>query len=261
MVHWNPRKRVFSGKITRRIPISGRRVNNFGDLLGPRVVRENLRRTGLREDLAAHNRRLVSVGSVMHLARDGDVVWGTGINGKHLRDVLPFTSIDIRAVRGPLTREVMIRRGHAVPEVYGDPGLLVGEFWPFLRDQEKRHSLTIVPNLNDRDAFGHSENVLDPRTDLESCLKRISQSEFVIGSSLHAIIIAESLGIPARLITSGVEPSFKYEDYYLGSGRAAYKSANDVRQALELGGEVPPVWDPKPLLRAFPADLWSGDKL
>lgn len=257
LVHWNPRRRIFKGKLTRRIPISGKRVSNFGDLLGPRVVNEILKLEGLTNTGVAGRRRLVSIGSVIHLARNGDVVWGTGINGKHMNDELPFSHVDIRAVRGPLTRDLLQKKGHSVPEVFGDPGLLVGKLWPSLRSEKKRYKLTIVPNLNDISEYAGQDDVLDPRSDIEACLTRIAQSEFVIGSSLHGIIVAESLGIPARLISSPVEPSFKYEDYYFGSGRNRYDAAKSVKQAIDMGGENPVVWDSTPLLDSFPIDLWA----
>lgn len=257
LVHWNPRRRIFKGPISRRLPISGKRVKNFGDLLGPRVVLELLRREAGGPQQPVRNARLVSIGSVMHLARDGDVIWGTGINGKHMHDELPFKSVDIRAVRGPHTREILRRKGHSVPEVFGDPGLLVGELWPSLSQEEKRYPLTIVPNLNDLSAYAGVNDVLDPRSDLDVCLSRIAQSEFVVGSSLHGIIVAESLGIPARLIGSSVEPSFKYDDYYAGSGRGSYRTARTVSHAIDLGGEAGVSWDPGPLLNSFPYDLWT----
>lgn len=213
----------------------------------------------LSNDAAPGNRRLVSIGSVMHLARDADVIWGSGINGKHMHEQLPFSQVDIRAVRGHLTRELLQKQGHFVPDVLGDPGLLVGELWPFMKRCEPRYPLTIIPNLNDLRDYKASQDVLDPRSDLKACLTRIAESEFVVGSSLHGIIVAESLGVPARLISSSVEPTFKYEDYYLGSGRNGFKTAKNLNQALDLGGESPLKWDSGPLLDSFPFDLWGAE--
>lgn len=248
---------MFKGRLGRRIPLNGRRVSNFGDLLGPVVVQEVLASRGIRQEDAPRQRRLVSIGSVMHLAQEGDVVWGTGINGKHLDEDYGFGSVDFRAVRGPLTRERLVADGQRVPEVFGDPGLLVGTLWPHLRNRSRRYPLTVIPNLNDWKDYAGKDDVMDPRAPLRECITRISQSEFVIGSSLHGVIVAEALGIPARLMSSGVEPAFKYEDYYLGSGRSGFKAARSISQALEMGGEEAVAWDPDPLLKAFPVDLWS----
>lgn len=258
LVHWNPRRKVLKGRLSSRIPLYGPRVRNFGDLLGPRIVRHLLQVHDLDANAAQRGpRRLVSVGSIMHLSRDNDVIWGTGVNGKQLGQPIP-RRLDIRAVRGPLTHGHLTKRNHHVPEVYGDPGLLVGVLWPHLKSEEKRYPLTVVPNLNDLPSYGKSPEILNPRSDLDECLTRIARSEFVVGSSLHAIIVADSLGIPSRLISSPVEPGFKYEDYYLGSGRSGFRPARTVNQALDLGAESPADWDPTSLLEAFPYDLWES---
>lgn len=259
VVHWNPQRPIFSGRVGRRIPLR-RPLNNFGDLLGPVIVAELVRRRGLASGAHA-SRRLLAVGSILKLARDGDTIWGIGANGKSLNDTFDFQRLDVRAVRGPLTRAFLEERGIAAPAVFGDPGLLVGELWTReeLRGGAERRSLTVIPNLNDLPSYDPAQSGLVVPTDpLWSVLARIAASDLVVGSSLHAIVVAESLGLPARLIESGAEPSFKYEDYYRGSGRDGYRPATSVEEAVALGGEPTPEWDSQALLAAFPNDLWDS---
>jgi pyruvyltransferase len=222
-------------------------------------VEELLRRSGLNREEPVKSARLLTVGSVLRLARDGDVVWGTGVNGKSLDAEYGFTRLDVRAVRGPLTRDFLLARGIKVPEVYGDPGLLVGQLWTRqeLARGWPKADVTVVPNLNDLQRGQFGGNILDPRRPLAECLGRIAASDFVVGSSLHGVVIAESLGIPARLIASTSEPAFKFEDYFRGTGRCEVKSATDVREAVRMGGADPPCWNPEPLVQAFPSDLWA----
>lgn len=249
LVHWNP---------VRRVGLRRRPLNNFGDLIGPMVCRELLRLKGITGE-GASQRRLLSVGSILMLARDGDVIWGTGMNGKSLAQTPPFSHLDIRAVRGPLTREFLMSKGHEVPKVYGDPALLLGTLWgrERLRGDQRSRSLAIIPNFHDLSAHRFTRQVVDPRRPLASVLAQIAASDFVVGSSLHAVIVAESLGIPARAIASAVEPAFKYEDYYRATGRSDVTIASSLAEALALGGERAPVWDAEPLLAAFPYDLWA----
>lgn len=258
LVHWNPRtwqRAGFTGSPTRWLT----RVNNFGDLLGPVIARE-LVRDRLGHAKPPRNRRLVSVGSILRMARDGDTVWGTGINGKSVHQPLPASRLDVRAVRGPRTRTYLAEQGIASPEVFGDPGLLVGRLWPreTLIDERSRRPLLIVPNLNDFASFrSDDDRILNPTAPLHECLVQIASSEFVIGSSLHAIVLAESFGIPARLIASAHEPEFKYRDYFEGSGRYEVEIAGDIQDAVRMGGAQRPSWDAGPLLAAFPYDLWT----
>jgi pyruvyltransferase len=257
---WNPRWPVWAGRGKRFVPIK-RPVNNFGDLLGPMIV-ERLRRLACLPDEASKASRLLSVGSILHLAEDGDVIWGSGVNGKISPDSHAFSFLDVRAVRGPLTREFLQNRGISVPEVFGDPALLLPHVAPELLSaaHHKRHSVTVVPNLEDLRRHGSLRlhpNVLNPRSGLRRCLHRIVRSELVVGSSLHAIVVAEAFGIPARVVTSEVENAFKYSDYYAGTGRESYSPALTISEAVRAGGEPLPLLSVRPLLDAFPADLWK----
>jgi pyruvyltransferase len=247
--------------LLRLVPVEvGRRVNNFGDLLGPLLIKRILALHNLDLAMAVDDRRLLSVGSVMHFADDDDVIWGTGLNGKKRNSDYNFRQLDVRAVRGPLTREFLSMRGVAAPAIFGDPALLLPLLAPELVKcaSKKQYSLTVVPNFND---FGDQEpdsTYLDPRSPVRVCLGRIARSEFVVGSSLHAIVVAESLGIPARAVSSSVEDRLKYDDYYLGTGRPKAEMAHAVNDAVAMGGERGPVFDADQLLRAFPVDLWRA---
>jgi pyruvyltransferase len=269
VVHWNPRRSLYRGHL--RI---GPRKNNFGDLLGPIIVKRLLERAGIDPRSSRDTRRLLAVGSIMHFAREGDVVWGTGVNGRSLdlsgknaaetQDLsMKFAQLDVRAVRGPLTRDYLAARNISAPAVFGDPGLLVGALWS--RDElvgaarlgsAIHRPVTVVPNFHDFAGQRSESGVVDPQGPLRHVLGAIAASDFVVGSSLHGVVVAESLGIPARLVVSGNEPLFKYRDYYAGTGRPEFSPASSVAEARELGGEPLPSWDATPLLDAFPYDLW-----
>ncbi|WKK71702.1 hypothetical protein Q0F99_00255 [Rathayibacter oskolensis] len=126
-------------------------MNNFGDLLGPIIVSRILELEGIDPSAALRSRRMLAVGSILKLARDGDTVWGIGANGKSLQDRFDFEGLDVRAVRGPRTRAFLRDLGISAPEIYGDPGLLVGTLWTReeLRAGAADRTVTIIPNLND----------------------------------------------------------------------------------------------------------------
>jgi pyruvyltransferase len=100
--------------------------------------------------------------------------------------------------------------------------------------------------------------VVSPRQELWAVVTRIAQSRLVVGSSLHGIIVAEALGIPARAIGSARENTFKYDDYFLGTGRDPVGMlADDVNDAVRRGGAPGPIFSAQDLLAAFPADCWD----
>lgn len=263
IIFWNPKRSIFRGRITSRIPIR-RKINNFGDLIGPIIVMRILEESGIRND--QDSRRCVStpnlltVGSILHLANNHDIVWGSGRNGKIKDEFHRFKQLSVRALRGPLTKEFLEKKSIHCPEIFGDPALLLPLFFPdFVKlTEDPLHDFTIIPNLNDLDYYRTDENIINPTSDMFSIIERIARSRFVVGSSLHAIIIAESFGIPARLIESESEDSFKYEDYYLGTGRTTFTAASTVSSALDMGGEPGLRWNPVPLLDSFPYDLWRN---
>jgi pyruvyltransferase len=202
------------------------------------------------------DKRLLTVGSIMHFAKPGDVVWGTGINGKR-HGLAEHPALDVRAVRGPLTRRILQEAGNDVPEVYGDPGLLWSRFWP--REHyaaSADQAVGIVPNLHDWPRYSSDPRAINPRGEVHEVISRIARCEFIASTSLHGLVIAESFGIPARLVPPSTEPMHKYHDYYGGTGRPAVRVAATVDQAIEMGGETPPDWDGDALLGAFPLDLW-----
>ncbi|WP_435103109.1 polysaccharide pyruvyl transferase family protein [Arhodomonas sp. AD133] len=240
------------------------RRENAGDYLSPVLVERMLRGYRLRlRDKRPGTGRLFAIGSVLHFASDGDVVWGSGVNGKIEADRHRFRNLDVRAVRGPLTREFLARRGIECPPVYGDPALLLPVLCPDLASACRgKQDYVIVPHMHDlaglRAAGVERDRVISPLVHWRRFVTRILDSRLVLSASLHGLIIAEAFGIPARLLRlSERESLFKYEDYYRGSGRDTFMPATTVAEGLSRGGEPPLDFDPEPLRRAFPLDLWT----
>lgn len=247
---WNPRVRNLGG-----LPL-GPRMRNFGDLLGPWVVRRMLQARGVHVS-PSKRRDLVTAGTIMYLAPQDATIWGTGTRDTVARARYTFTRLDVRAVRGPRTRALLTDMGIRTPEVYGDPGLVVPAVFPELLTMEKRHDVVYVPNYADYRDW-RAKNVLpliNPRSNLMRVLKEIASSRAVVASSLHALILADALGIPSVRVSSGVEGDFKYHDYALGAGRPLHIPLSTPVGALAAVDAAPDV-NVKDLIDAFPLDLW-----
>lgn len=262
LFHWAPVRPVYDLPVLRRIGPK-RTLKNFGDEIGPMIVRSVIDARGLlTPEAASATGRLFSVGSVMHFAARGDHVWGTGINGKIVQDFC-FNpgEIAIHAVRGPRTRDRLRQIGVEAPDVFGDPGLLlpyVDTRYALLRDAAKRRPLTVLPNLNDLHDFRRHPAFVSPLQDPLDVAQIIAESEMVVGSSLHAMVFADALGVPSRPIASATEHPFKYDDYYRGTGREGVEPASDIESALKTGAVPLPQFDPTTLLDAFPEDLFRA---
>lgn len=232
---------------------------NFGDHLGTVIVNRILSSAGLTPgEETGRSATLFSVGSVLHFAKTGDVVWGAGVNGKVDPAAHTFRDLDVRAVRGPKTAEFLRLRRVRVPDVFGDPALLVAHLFGNRFKRSSARPVLIVPNLHDVANLQTHHQVLSPFAGWNRVVQEIVSSDFVVASSLHGLIVAEAFGIPARYVRlSETESLFKYEDYVLATGRQRLDPAWSVDEALEMGGMPPITFDAAKLLDAFPWDLWG----
>ncbi len=242
------------------------KFTNFGDYLSLKVV-ERITNGRVREfskNSSAYEKKLLVIGSIFVFARENDVVWGSGINGKVLNKMsYPFTKLDVRAVRGPLTRKFLIQKLKIpCPEVYGDPALLTPYLFPeFKRKKNPQYEYIIIPHYSEEKYFPKNKykNVVYSTEPWDQIMLKILDSKFVISSSLHGIIIPEAYGIPARLLRiTNNEPIFKFHDYYLGTGRPNFHVARSIEEARRMGGEKPCACDLKKLYEAFPFEFWPG---
>ncbi len=261
---WNPRRRRWKGRFGKSLPFYSR-PNNFGDLLGPLIVERILARRGVKRkirsigDPDSSNQSLLTVGSILHFAKNGDIIWGSGRNGKISSEEHRFNTLDVRMLRGPLTHKFLAERGVSAPKIFGDSGLLVGYLFPeyLALSNTKIHKLTVIINLNDTIMNIHPSMLKSPTNSLRSVLVRIAQSELVISSSLHGIVVAEAFGVPVRVLKSSTEPTFKYEDYFLGTGRSHYPSYETIQAAMDGQSPDPPEHSVSEMLAAFPYECFE----
>lgn len=256
---WEYRPPLLNAPLIRRV--KKRSVPNFGDEIGPMVVRALLQERGIHYESPANAaQRLFSVGSVMHFVKSGDHVWGTGINAKRPMTLVDMTGVTVHAARGPKTAEALEKLGIRVPRTYGDPGLLIKHVTELKNAIASRTTrrVALIPNFNDLARYRSHPDLVSPLQPPREIVEQISQSELVIGSSLHAMVFADALGVPSRLISSSHEHPFKYEDYYLGSSRDPQRPAETPDEAIRLGGGDSLDFDEKPLIDALPYDLFRA---
>lgn len=246
----------------------GNNFVNFGDILSLKLVE---RIVGgdvevVTKPRSFKGKKLLAIGSILYFASQNDVLWGTGFNGKVL-DISKynFRNLDVRAVRGPLTRQFLQEQFNIeCPEIYGDPALLCPYFFPeFQRSEYPTNDYIIIPHYSEQAMFPKDEQgrIVYSTDPWDEVIQKIVDSQFVISSSLHGVVVAEAYGIPARMLrVSENEPLIKYQDYYQGTNRPDFKFATSVEEALEMGGERPFECDLKLLLQAFPKEFWTSDE-
>jgi pyruvyltransferase len=237
---------------------------NFGDYLSLKLVEKIVGEEVqvYKKKMFTYEKKLLAVGSILYFANNNDVIWGSGTNGKIPdKKKYQFTNLDVRAVRGPLTRQFLEDNwGIDCPEIYGDPALLVPYFFTeFKKKKNPKYDYIVIPHYSENSLFpkNNSYEVVYPTEPLFTIFEKIINSKFVISSSLHGIIVAESFGIPARYLrVTEKEPLLKYQDYYAGTNRPDFQFATSIEEALLMGGEPAFDCDLEKLYNAFPFDYW-----
>ena len=235
---------------------------NFGDSLSPWLIEQLL---GISAQWSNTRHKLVGLGSVLWASEPGDTVWGTGVHPlSELRapDWSP-TGVTFLAVRGPLTRDYILERGGVCPELYGDPGELLPDF--YVPSSDMAHAgIGIIPHIYDKTGRRFAESVpgariIDPSRPWPNVVDEIAACSLIWSSSLHGLIVAEAFGIPA-VWTSCSEGAIKYQDYYWATGRT------DVHPvSWEAAAKSPPPALPErrpleshPLVQSI-RDWWNGN--
>ncbi len=198
---------------------------NYGDVLGKYLVEKISNRKILWANPKKFNIRdfwqpiYVTAGSILAHINKKCIVWGSGIIQEN-QIVKPAKFL---AVRGPETRRVLINQGYDVPEVYGDPALLLPKFYNPKID--KKYKLGIIPHYVDYNfVVEHYANrkdvlIIDLMTNnIDATTDKILQCKRIVSSSLHGVIVSHAYQIPAVWIKFSNKlfgDDMKFKDYFM----------------------------------------------
>lgn len=231
---------------------------NVGDNISPVIVNYVAESYGINmEQHINETRHLYAIGSIITAGAQDCTIWGSGLLNTKILGRLASRKLDIRSVRGPLTRIVLMDQGYDVPEVFGDPAILMPLIYN--PDVEKKYPVSVITHTNEGTELPDWDvHVIDVQTDdYKEFVEEIKASELVISSSLHGIIFAEVYGVKAILLKPR-EDLFKYFDYYFSTNRFSFPIADTVEKALKMTPvEIPDFTEMQDgIMKAFPDDLW-----
>lgn len=211
-------------------------TKNWGDIL-TKFLLEHFSGTKLKKEdvfyfddasyMLDKNKKIVGIGSSMKYVMPDDYVWGTGCIDEYHVGHKPKK---VYSVRGPLTREQLLKRGWDVPEIYGDPALLFPKIYN--PKVEKKYKYGLIPHCVDFYSFdglkaiNRAESlgikIINVTSGIYEFIDQLLECETILSSSLHGLIASDAYGIPnhrvkiSSLIHGG---DFKYLDYYASVGR------------------------------------------
>ena len=157
-------------------------------------------------------------------------VWGTGFMSYDSAEPSPDLTVDYRAVRGNLTRRRIERiLGRELDIPTADPGLLASMLLD--RPVDKEYDLGIIAHFRERRdprfaqlaKLARRVRMIDVTQDPLTVIRQIASCERILSSSLHGLIISDSLGIPnlhIKVTDNLLGDGFKFDDYYSAFGVA-----------------------------------------
>lgn len=241
---------------------------NLGDDLSRVIVEYMLSLRNIPFDKEVHGRKhLYAVGSIITAGLQDCTIWGSGILFATMLNRVKGRNLDIRSVRGPVTRIILTDMGYNVPEIYGDPVIFLPEVYS-PKDVEKKYKYGVIIHKDqkficnsDKDFLKRKDVLLiDIRTrDYEGFVNNVVSCEKIISSSLHGVIISESYGIPALMHQPSVEPLLKYCDWYYSTDRLSFPIATKLDDVLTMETPCIPNLEElrKKQKKAFPYDLYE----
>jgi len=261
-------KDLFSYNI---IKVSWDRGTNFGDAVNPILIEGlfNKKVWWVHRDYYP-NDYIMCIGSILQKATSNAIIWGTG----YISQDSKFKSKPkkIYAVRGPLTRNLLLEQGVDCPEIYGDPALLLPRIYnPKIN---KKYKLGVIPHYIDKESeklklFYDHEDILI--IDIKNpnhyeFIDEVLMCEQIISSSLHGIIVADAYSIPSLWIefSQNVKGNgFKFVDYFLSVKREDSKpfkvtESSTLEDIYESFSHYKIDIDLDVLLNAYPLENYNG---
>lgn len=218
---------------------------NVGDLLNEEIL-SSIFKLQFKED-TFHTADLSGIGSILDqlfidsklfyydkkMKNEWDVskpihIWGSGFihhyNTINQNSVRPLI---IHALRGAKTKKQLSEiLGKNISCVLADPGLLS----PLIvKPSKKEYSVGIIPHYVDKNEkifkkmleYYPNSKFIDVQKETKDVLKEISMCKYIISTSLHGLIIADSYGIPncwCEISDKIVGKRFKFHDYFSSFG-------------------------------------------
>jgi len=214
--------------------VGSKNSGNFGDVLTPHLLDYyNIKYTFENYRFAEYN--AICIGSILRHAKPNTLVLGSGLMS---RKNPVCTTADIRFIRGPMSRKIILERGGKCPAIYGDPAMLLPLF---CNESRKKYDVGIVPHVDHYEKVKErypQYHVINLKTDNAlDVAKEITKCRSIISSSLHGIITAHAYKIPVAWVNFGPlkGDGIKFEDHYLSVGLEPVQS--DMRNPIFTTGE------------------------
>lgn len=185
---------------------------NFGDVLGPRLLEHFTNKEPVWTSAA--DSKLVMIGSIAeHLPQKyTGTVAGIGFANRKNKRKIDLSNAKVLGLRGELSFKASGLRDRPV---LGDPGLVASDL---LNESVKPiHEIGVIGHFKHTNIRVPIDAVkIDITWPIDEVILATSRCKSIITSSLHGLILADSLGIPRKWVTfNGIQADGnKFYDYF-----------------------------------------------
>lgn len=159
-------------------------------------------------------------------------IWSSGFMQYPIGKEVPLKrNIEIASVRGELSKKRLEKiLNRELDITTGDAGLLTSDL--VANKIVKEYKIGVIPHYKEFedpifDTFRENKSfeMIDLRINPYDVINKISKCEYIISSSLHGLIVADSFKIPnIRIVATDnlLGDGFKFDDYYSSFGVQSY---------------------------------------
>jgi len=217
---------------------------NFGDRINPFIL-SKLTSKRVVLDQSRYRKRFTCIGSILDRTYvDNTVVWGTGFIRS---ESYPKTKkLNIKAVRGPLTKQIFDNYSVPCPPIYGDPSIFMSDFIPSTNN-EKKYTLGLIPHYAEsfetldkiisQSRFAADILLININDHPTKVVNMITCCSCVASSSLHGCIMADIYYVPCfhvKISSNVIGGNFKFDDYRLGLDSGLFHHLDLAEKGLDL---------------------------
>lgn len=217
---------------------------NFGDRISPFILSKLTSRKIIHAQ-SRYRRRFACIGSILDRTFVANsVVWGSGFIS--YSSYPRSAKLNIKAVRGPLTKHIFDAYSVNCPPVFGDPSIFLADLLP-CTNKKKSYTLGLIPHyaecfnflksLVSKSRYASDILLININDHPLNVINMINNCSYIASSSLHGCIMADIYQIPCcHIVISNnvIGGNFKFDDYRYGLDSNPFYHLNLADKGFDL---------------------------
>lgn len=210
---------------------------NFGDELSPLILNFLIKKYKIDISFILNSNSKFNVcfiGSLIgwsNMNYNNLYILGSGIRTDNDK-IKKNKNMKIFSIRGPLSKIYLEKYGYSVPNIFGDPALLISRFYTPKKIEKCKDKIGVVGHLTNYHKYNNLSAkfiLINPTWLWSKVIDYITSCKLILSSSLHGLIVADAYNIPNIWLNQYPlnEGIFKFKDYFKSQNRELI-SINDI---------------------------------